>query len=1264
MALMTTSVVKAFGAIGIQLAVDPTGSALTITTAQQVWDLIVGRLTPDEQAEAGRFVEGLAKALEEEVRRSALDEQQVEALLDRTRLLLQRYSFGRFDLAAWNGNAAQAATAILRRADQDLPMLQDNQNQWCERFIGEYLSRLQAVSGLLLTAEQRFRAELGRKDLELRTRVAALESWLDAVAECEILTTNRSRLDLGTYREIGPSHLLRAEFEIVPFAGREVEQQGLHRWCDDGPRIDLHVVLGAGGMGKTRLLQKVAADLRCQSEPWRAGFLRRDTPPDTIERALRAFARKDDRILIVIDYAEADVASVQATVRTLNDLVTHHSRKRARIVLLARGRGEWLDTLAGSGDMTKLFPTGTIPEASITELAPLYQDTAARTDLGLVARDLFANYLPDYPTAPLPPLDKELFGSALYVLLAAYAAAEGHTIAGGPDLLAFVVNRELDYWRRCTGIDAREPVRMLEEPGALVTLMGEVARPDAGRLFRGFERLMASGRAAVLADVLQHLYPVPESAGVFTGMKPDILGEHLVRRVTERYGLSGTLDQIYGEHGELAQRRHAALVLARIEDAGGGVLDSLASDLARHPEGFLVAAINQAAQSSPAMARFVTTFWGRVGTYNLARVVERHLPRPSIALGRLSADVLQTMHAHIMTIDTADTAILIEQARIANKLAISLRDVGQRAGALAPARKAVEIHRRLVADNPGNSSAHVLTLTSSLDNLAGTLSEIGLHAEALAPAQENVEFYRRLAVDLPDACAPLLAGALSTLAIILGEVGRHAEALVPAQEAAALYHRLADDDPEEYTSYLANAIHILAIRLSAVGRHAEALNPAQEAAELYRRLAGDNPDVHAPSLPLALNTLAISLSKVGRHAEALAPTQEAAELYRRLAGHNPDAYDPDLAMSLNTLAVTFSEVGLHAEALAPAQETAELYRRLAGDNPGAYAPAFAMALYNLVLRLSAVGRRAEALAPAQEVAEIYRRLAVDNPGRHTPSLAMALNALAVTLSAVRRRTDALAPAQEAAELYRRLAVDDPGGFTPALANALNNLADRMSEVGRHAEALTPAQEAAELYRRLESDNPGGYSPALANVLNNLANKLSKVGRHAEALAPGQETAELYRRLAAGNPGAHAFDLATALFTLAASLSEVGRHAEALAPTQEAAELYRRLAVNSHAYAPLLADALYTLAVTLSKVGRHSEALAPAQEAAELYRRLAGDYPDTYASILADALKTLANCLRVDGSAAAIEQRAQSLGFARPPRGYDTKVIITYRGVRL
>jgi len=1197
MAFNASRVVKGLGAIGIQAAVDPTGSALTLTTAQQVWDLVVDRLAPDERAQIRRFVDGLAQVLDEEVRRSALDEHQVEAVLDRTRTLLQRYSFGHFDLAAWDDNAVAAATAILRRADQDLEKLPDNQHQWCERFLGEYLSRLQAVSGLLLTAEQRFRSELGRNTQELRARVVALEGWLDAVAESEILTTNRNRLDLGTYREIGPSHLLRADFEIVPFAGRGAERQALQRWCDDGPRIDLHVVLGAGGMGKTRLLQQVAADLRCRTKPWRAGFLRRDTPPDTIERALWAFARKDDRILVIVDYAEAYAAGVQATVRSLNELVTQDPRKRARIVLLARGRGDWLDTLAGSGDMSKLFPSGTVPEASITELTPLYQDTATRMGLGLTARDLFAGYLPDYPIAPLPPLEGKLFGSVLYVLLAAYAAAEGHTITAGPDLLAFVVNRELDYWRRCAGIDAGEPMRVLEEPGALVTLMGEMVRPDAGRLFGGFERLMASGRAVALADVLQHLYPVPESTLAFTGMKPDILGEHLVRRVAERYGLSGTLDLIYGEYGEPAQQRHSALVLARIEDASNGVLDRLAPDLARHAESFLVAAIDQAAQSSPAMARFLTMFWDQVGTYDLARAVEPYLPKMSIILGRLSADVLQILHAHHMTIDTADPAVLNEQARVANRLAIRLSAVGRRAEALAPAQQAVDILRRLVR---ANLDAYAPDLASALNTLALVLEEVGRRAEALAAAQEAAELYRRLAENNRDAYAPDLARTLNNLTKTLSVEGQRAEALATALEAAELYHRLVAVSPDTYASDLAGALNNLAIMLSGMGRRSEALAPAQQAAELYRRLAIDNPDAYAPFLAMALTTLAGRLSATGRRAEALAPAEEAVNIHRRLANDNPDAYAPDLGMALSTLATTLNEVGRRTEALAPAQEAVNIRRRLADNNPDAYAPALANALNTLANTLNEVGRRTEALAPAQEAVNIRRRLADNNPDAYAPALANALNSLAIVLNEVGRRAEALATAQEAAELYRCLAGESPNAYAPDLGMALNNLAIWLSKMGRHAEALATVQEAAELYHRLAGESPDAYAPDLASALNNLATRLSAVGRHTEALAPAQEAVSIRRRLADNNPDAYAPALANALNSLANRLRAVGRRVEALVPAQEAVELYRRLVADSpDAYAPGLAMVLNNLAALLRENGDQDRADAIAQEADNL-----------------------------------------------------------------
>lgn len=98
----------------------------------------------------------------------------------------------------------------------------------------------------------------------------------------------------------------------------------------------------------------------------------------------------------------------------------------------------------------------------------------------------------------------------------------------------------------------------------------------------------------------------------------------------------------------------------------------------------------------------------------------------------------------------------------------SLSELGDRQGALAPAREAVEIRRELAARAP---DAFRPDLAASLNNLAIRLSELGDRQGALKPAREAVAIYRELAARHPDAFRPALASSLNNLATFLSALG-------------------------------------------------------------------------------------------------------------------------------------------------------------------------------------------------------------------------------------------------------------------------------------------------------------------------------------------------------------------------------------------------------------------------------------------------------------------------------------------------------------
>lgn len=107
----------------------------------------------------------------------------------------------------------------------------------------------------------------------------------------------------------GSAFLLRPERAVVPFIdGRAAELEALRAWCGPGAPQSVRVLVGAGGVGKTRLAWELAAGFKAP----RRGRRR----PDADRGAwLVAAGREDDAVqaargvvtgpvLLVVDYAE------------------------------------------------------------------------------------------------------------------------------------------------------------------------------------------------------------------------------------------------------------------------------------------------------------------------------------------------------------------------------------------------------------------------------------------------------------------------------------------------------------------------------------------------------------------------------------------------------------------------------------------------------------------------------------------------------------------------------------------------------------------------------------------------------------------------------------------------------------------------------------------------------------------------------------------------------------------------------------------------
>ncbi|KAG9076982.1 POC1 centriolar protein A, partial [Ceratobasidium sp. 370] len=246
---------------------------------------------------------------------------------------------------------------------------------------------------------------------------------------------------------------------------------------------------------------------------------------------------------------------------------------------------------------------------------------------------------------------------------------------------------------------------------------------------------------------------------------------------------------------------------------------------------------------------------------------------------------------------------------------------------------------------------HHKEYAGALRSLSNRLKYEDRQEEALGTIEEAVQIYRKLAADDPAAFTCDLASSLRDLSNRLSDLGRREEALEVIQEVAHLHRRLAADRPAAFTPDLAKSLDDLSLSLSDMGRREDALEVIQEAVQLRRQLVADRPAVFTRDLASSLNNLSVDLASLGRREEALAAIQEAAQLYRQLAADRPASFTPNLALSLNNLSNRLSDLGRREEALEVIREVVQLRRQLASDRPAALTPDLVMPVSNLPNRL-------------------------------------------------------------------------------------------------------------------------------------------------------------------------------------------------------------------------------------------------------------------------------------------------------------------------
>lgn len=551
------------------------------------------------------------------------------------------------------------------------------------RVLGE--QTLQAVQGL----DDRMTVGLDATITALRTNLRktvdeSLRHWFELRDYGGAIPVT----DRGARRAIKqrPTNMLVARYRIVPFLDRDGILAEALAWATDTDDATFpgRLYVAPGGFGKTRLALELTETLRDRG--WRCRFLSRQNAENLVSGTLPDLLRNEAArgVLLVFDYAESQADLLKKAAVAVD---ATESAVPIRLLALARSPEGWWDGLSREDAMARVFaPT---PYRTIEDrLSP--QDQTALLDLATAA---FTQALANAGEAPPEGGAKryDLSGRdldrPLMVAMAAFLGARG--IVADPDqsLLSHMFHQEQSLWKRALGPnvpDNDHRLALLQGAAAQITLVQGASTSAAGALLAALrmgQEYGAPARDTALA-ALARIYGTETDAGIFLHpIQPDILGEHVALRVAETV------------HTDLIEATmRAAVTGPPLHPQDPGLILTVLvralrpeHDTPYRKDGPTVRQIAEAAIDR--IAALVPT----LPRDEILRL-DAALPRFALPLLDLSLAVARRI---------ADTAIdLAEQANALDRLGVRLSQTGDRAGALEPARRAVEIHQQLARENP------------------------------------------------------------------------------------------------------------------------------------------------------------------------------------------------------------------------------------------------------------------------------------------------------------------------------------------------------------------------------------------------------------------------------------------------------------------------------------------------------------------------------------------------------------------------------------